>query len=174
MGQPLADLSVARSFHANAAAAGRARSGIGSGGTGHRYSGISETLTRVKLMYCAHCQDIVRLFPEKRTCRCGKSWGHYLEDNSTTVQTWPGLSLGIANPDFVQAESAFGADPGTFSPLMTMRCWINPAGDPDVKFVAGIPMQADDPDLGEAIGTAGGPLRDLATGVGASAMDDTE
>jgi hypothetical protein len=98
----------------------------------------------VKLMYCAHCEDVVRLFPEKRSCRCGRSWGHYLEDNSTTVQTWPSLSLGIANPDFVQAESAFGEHPDTFSPIMSMRCWINPASEPDVKFVAGIPMQAED------------------------------
>jgi hypothetical protein len=92
----------------------------------------------VKLLYCAHCHDIVRLFPDKRSCRCGKSWGHYLEDNSTTVQTWPSLSLGIANPDFIQAERTFGQAPNTFSPILAMRCWINPASEPDVKFVAGI------------------------------------
>ncbi|WP_432985874.1 hypothetical protein [Dactylosporangium sp. CA-233914] len=36
--------------------------------------------------------------------------GHYLADGATTVQTRPGLPLGIANPDFAQAEEAFGAD----------------------------------------------------------------
>jgi hypothetical protein len=103
-------------------------------------------LADVKLMYCVHCEDVVRLFPEKRFCRCGKSWGHYLEDNSTTVQTWPSLSLGIANPDLVQAESAFAEDPERFSPLMSVRCWLNPVSEPDVRFVAGIPMQAEDAD----------------------------
>src|ERR1700755_987921 len=92
----------------------------------------------MKLLYCAHCGDIVRLFPEKRFCLCGKSWGQYLDDRSTTVQTWPGLSLGIANPDFVSAEQVFHSDPNTFSPLLSMRCWINPASEPDVKFVQGI------------------------------------
>jgi hypothetical protein len=98
----------------------------------------------VKLLYCPHRGDIVRLFPEKRFCRCGKSWGHYLEDDATTVQTWPGLSLGIANPDFVKAEQSFGADLKRFSPMLTMRCWINPVSEPDVTFVAGTPF--DDPD----------------------------
>lgn len=91
----------------------------------------------MKLLYCGHCGDVVRLFPEKRFCRCGKSWGQYLEDNATTVQTYPGLSLGIANPDFEQALKAFIENPEHFSPIMAMRCWINPTSEPDVKFVAG-------------------------------------
>jgi hypothetical protein len=95
----------------------------------------------VKLLYCAHCGDIVRLFPEKRFCLCGKSWGHYLSDGATTVQSWPGLSLGIANPDFLDAEEAFAADVTRFSPLLAMRCWINPVSEPDVKFVAGVPLE---------------------------------
>jgi hypothetical protein len=98
----------------------------------------------VKLLYCAHCGDIVRLFPEKRFCLCGKSWGHYLDDGATTVQTWPGLSLGIANPDFVEAEQAFAVDVKRFSPLLAMRCWINPVSEPDVKFVAGVLVDATD------------------------------
>ena len=118
----------------------------------------------MKLLYCAHCRDIVRLFPEKRFCRCGKSWGHYLDDNATTVQTWPGLSLGIANPDFVDAEEAFSVDVTRFSPLFAMRCWINPVSEPDVTFVAGVPIdRADaaedtddgDPDAADADGLAG-------------------
>lgn len=100
----------------------------------------------MKLMYCAHCSDIVRLFPERRSCKCGKSWGHYLEDRSTTVQTWPSLSIGIANPDFLSAERAFGSDTQTFSPDLTMRCWINPLSEPDVKLVQGVPIETDDGD----------------------------
>lgn len=90
----------------------------------------------VKLLYCPHCGDIVRLFPEKRFCRCGKSWGQYLEDKSTTVQTYPGLSLGISNPDFKDALDAFVENPKHFSPILAMRCWVNPASEPDVTFVA--------------------------------------
>ena len=88
----------------------------------------------MKLMYCVHCGDMVKLFPEERTCLCGKSSGHYLPDNSTTVQTWPSLSVGIANPDFADAERQFREDPHTFSPLLAMRCWINPVSESDVQF----------------------------------------
>jgi hypothetical protein len=100
-------------------------------------------------MYCAHCEDIVRLFPEKRSCKCGKSWGHYLDDRSTTVQTWPSLSLGLANPDFLQAERAFAAAPGVFSPEITMRCWINPVSESDVTFIEGTQLDAPEEQPGE-------------------------
>ena len=94
-------------------------------------------------MYCAHCRDIVRLFPERRSCKCGKSWGHYLEDGSTTVQTWPSLSIGIANPDFTSAERAFAENVERFSPTLSMRCWINPLSEPDVRMVKGEPIATD-------------------------------
>lgn len=98
----------------------------------------------MKLMYCAHCGDIVRLFLEKRSCRCGKSWGHYEEDNSTTIQTYPGLSLGIANPDFEVALSTFVENPRYFSPSLSMRCWVNPLSESDVKFVPGEDVAIND------------------------------
>jgi hypothetical protein len=98
----------------------------------------------VKLLYCVHCHDIVRLFPEKRFCKCGKSWGNYLEDRMTTVQTYPSLSLGIANPDFTAAEAAWGRDPNSWSPGIMMRCWVNPASEADVKFVVGVPAEGAD------------------------------
>jgi hypothetical protein len=90
----------------------------------------------MKLLYCGHCGDVVRLFPEKRYCKCGKSWGHYLEDNATTVQTYPGLSLGIANPDFDLAVKTFVENPNYFSPALAIRCWVNPLSESDVKFVS--------------------------------------
>jgi hypothetical protein len=103
-------------------------------------------------MYCAHCHDIVRLFSEKRFCKCGKSWGHYLEDDSTTVQTFPSLSLGIANPDFQTAVATWQKDTKAWSPLITMRAWINPSSEPDVKYVKGelFPEEGDEePPAGE-------------------------
>jgi hypothetical protein len=92
---------------------------------------------RLKLLYCGHCGDVVRLFPEKRYCKCGKSWGQYLEDHATTVQTYPGLSLGISNPDFEMALKAFVENPKYFSPMLAIRCWVNPISEPDVQFVEG-------------------------------------
>lgn len=90
----------------------------------------------LKLLYCGHCGDIVRLYPEKRHCRCGKSWGHYLEDGATTVQTYPSLSLGIANQDFELALKTFVENPGYFSPVLAVRSWINPLSEPDVKYIS--------------------------------------
>jgi hypothetical protein len=91
----------------------------------------------LKLLYCVHCGDVVRLFPEKRYCQCGKSWGNYLEDNSTTVQTYPSLSLGLANPDLQQALNAFVKNPNRFSPELSIRAWINALSEPDVTFAPG-------------------------------------
>ncbi len=94
-------------------------------------------------MYCAHCGDIVRLFAEKRSCRCGKSWGHYEEDNATTVQTYPGLSLAIASPDFELALKTFVDNPHYFSPALAIRCWVNPLSEADIKFVPGEDAEED-------------------------------
>jgi hypothetical protein len=102
---------------------------------------MEETL---KLLYCAHCGDIVRLFSEKRTCLCGKSWGYYLDDRATTVQTYPGLSLAISNYDFDVAVKTFSADPHHFSPILSLRSWINPLSEPDVKFVRGEEIAGDE------------------------------
>lgn len=110
----------------------------------------------MKLLYCVHCGDVVRLFPEKRFCKCGKSWGNYLEDNSTTVQTYPSLSLGLANPDFQQALNAYVENPNYFSPVLAIRAWINPLSESDVTFVAGEAVEdesqeaGDEADVGEA------------------------
>lgn len=109
----------------------------------------------MKLLFCAHCGDIVRLFPEKRFCRCGKSWGHYLDDNATTVQTYPGLSLALFNPDFELAVKSFAENPNQFSPFFAVRCWVNALSEPDVQFVAGEADGVDEADKadGEATDT---------------------
>lgn len=89
----------------------------------------------MKLLFCGHCQDVVKLFPERRTCKCGCSCGQYLPDNSTTVQTEFTLSLGIANPDFTAAIDTFMQDQSYFSPALSLRAWINPHSEPDVTYV---------------------------------------
>ncbi len=90
----------------------------------------------MKLLYCGHCQDVVRLFPERRTCKCGQSWGQYLPDNSTTVQTSYSLSLGLANPDFKEAVGTFMQNRDHFSPALSIRAWVNPDSEPDVTYIA--------------------------------------
>jgi hypothetical protein len=123
----------------------------------------------MKLMYCAHCGDIVRLFPQRRTCKCGKSWGQYLEDDSTTVQTWPSLSIGVANPDFAAAQRAFAENVNAFSPSLSMRCWINPLSEPDVRMVKGEPIDRDVSPAGESVTVATAAPTDPATD-GAAAL----
>jgi len=91
----------------------------------------------MKLLFCGHCQDIVKLFPERRSCKCGRSWGQYLPDNSTTVQTTYTLSIGMANPDFSEAISTSSRDQSYFSPALSIRAWINPHSEPDVTYVPG-------------------------------------
>ncbi|MGC4042870.1 MAG: hypothetical protein QM758_03625 [Armatimonas sp.] len=98
----------------------------------------------MKLLYCGYCQDIVRLFPERRACRCGRSWGQYLDDNSTTIQTTHTLSLGIANPDFQQAVQVFRNAPEVFSIELAMRAWINPFSEADVRYVPEEPKPSED------------------------------
>jgi hypothetical protein len=106
----------------------------------------------MKLLYCGHCGDIVLLFLERRSCKCGRSWGQYLEDRSTTVQTECSLSLGFANADFWSAIKSLltdrQANRSGFSPLLCFRAWINPDSEPDVKYLP------EDQATGSAVGEA--------------------
>lgn len=90
----------------------------------------------MKLLFCGHCNDVVRLFPERRSCKCGRSWGQYLPDNSTTVQTNYSLSIGLANPNFHDAVQVFMQNREVFSPALSIRAWLNPDSEEDVKYVA--------------------------------------
>lgn len=35
----------------------------------------------MKLLNCTVCHDIVKLYSDLRSCRCGKSHGRYIDDN---------------------------------------------------------------------------------------------
>ncbi len=89
----------------------------------------------MKLLFCLHCQDIIRLTLERRYCQCGKSWGQYTEDHSTTIQTPESISIGLANQDLQLALETFFADREYFSPALSLRAWINPDSEPDVLYV---------------------------------------
>lgn len=55
----------------------------------------------MKLLFCPECTDIVRLFSEPRTCRCGKSSGRYVDDNEAVMTH--GIPIGIGNDTFTSA-----------------------------------------------------------------------
>ena len=100
----------------------------------------------MKLLFCLECQDLVRLSTERRTCRCGRAWGQYLEDHRTTVQTRNSLSLGLAGPDFDRALQAFIDRPREFSPHLCIRAWFNPTSEEDVRYVEREPDQRAEAD----------------------------
>ena len=56
----------------------------------------------MKLIYCPHCGDVVRLFYEKRVCKCGKSGGFYT-DRLNALISGDAIPLGFDNADFHRA-----------------------------------------------------------------------
>jgi hypothetical protein len=103
----------------------------------------------VKFLFCLECQGIVRLSPERRACRCGRSWGQYLEDHRTTVQTRNSVSLALSGADFERAFRALIDNARDFSPHLFIRAWLNPTSEEDVRYV--------DPEPQATAGPAGSP-----------------
>jgi hypothetical protein len=77
----------------------------------------------------------VRLSPEKRTCLCGRSWGQYLEDHRTTVQTRNSLSLALHGTDFDRGIHGLMDNSKQFTPYLFVRGWFNPTSEEDVRYV---------------------------------------
>lgn len=103
----------------------------------------------MKLLFCLECQDIVRLTPERRSCRCGRAWGYYLEDNQTTVQTRNSLSLALAGPDFDRAIRGLIDQPNVASPLLFIRAWFNALSEKDVRYVEPDSTNGDEDGAGQ-------------------------
>jgi hypothetical protein len=51
----------------------------------------------MKLILCPHCGDIVKLFREARSCRCGRSSGWYDDDEVTAIIDGEAIPMGIGN-----------------------------------------------------------------------------
>ncbi|MBA3540418.1 MAG: hypothetical protein H0T79_12470 [Deltaproteobacteria bacterium] len=96
----------------------------------------------MKLLHCLTCGDMILLRPEHRTCFCGASGGHYLEDGETVEQTAGTVSIALHNHDLRTAMQAFHHDPTVWSPLMVFRAYINPHCETDVRYVAPSPPAA--------------------------------
>ena len=56
----------------------------------------------MKLIYCPHCGDILRLYFTARSCRCGKAGGYYRDRLNATI-TGNAIPLGFDNASFVAA-----------------------------------------------------------------------
>ncbi|BBN90565.1 MULTISPECIES: hypothetical protein [Rhodocyclales] len=63
----------------------------------------------MKLLFCPHCQDVLKLRFEQRTCECGKSWGRY-EDEEHARIGGAAVPLGIGNRSLVDALESRPAD----------------------------------------------------------------
>jgi hypothetical protein len=56
----------------------------------------------MKLIFCPKCQDVKKLQDEKTTCKCGQSWGRYLDDVNAEIGG-NAVLLGIDNSSFAHA-----------------------------------------------------------------------
>lgn len=57
----------------------------------------------MKLLFCKHCEDIVKLSYATRYCQCGATGGHYKVDGLNAVYYGPAIPLGFANSSFHEA-----------------------------------------------------------------------
>jgi hypothetical protein len=57
----------------------------------------------MKLIFCPHCQDVVKLALTTRTCECGMAGGRYLDD-ALHAEVWgSAIPLGFANSSLASA-----------------------------------------------------------------------
>jgi hypothetical protein len=56
----------------------------------------------MKLILCPHCQDILKILPEKRFCSCGKCYSYYT-DRLNAVVSKEAIPLGLSNPSLIGA-----------------------------------------------------------------------
>jgi hypothetical protein len=56
----------------------------------------------MKLLFCPHCRDVLKLRYEMRTCECGRCWGLY-EDITHARIGGDAIPLGIGNRSLMDA-----------------------------------------------------------------------
>ena len=57
----------------------------------------------MKLIFCPHCQDVVKIRRDPRRCWCGKSGGLYKEDGLNAIIYGDAIPLGFLNSTFSKA-----------------------------------------------------------------------
>lgn len=65
----------------------------------------------MKLFFCISCHDLVRMFDNKRTCKCKKSWGKYIDEINATIGG-EAVPIGVDNNTFAKAIRAKDAPRG--------------------------------------------------------------
>lgn len=56
----------------------------------------------MKLIYCPHCSDVVRLIELRRYCDCSRSYGNYVDRLQAEIGGLA-IPIGISNPSFKEA-----------------------------------------------------------------------
>lgn len=56
----------------------------------------------MKLIYCPHCEDIIRLMMWERQCICGASKGRYVDENNVKI-TEAAIPIGVDTDQFKDA-----------------------------------------------------------------------
>ena len=57
----------------------------------------------MKLLLCKDCQDIFKLNYDKRTCKCGKVAGKYIDKLNAIYSGENAIPIGFSNPTLVDA-----------------------------------------------------------------------
>ena len=60
----------------------------------------------MKLIYCPHCKDILRLNKKLRKCECGKCSGNYEFNGINATISEDAIPIGFSNKSFVEALKA--------------------------------------------------------------------
>ncbi len=71
----------------------------------------------MKLIFCGHCNDVIKLGLELKYCTCKKSYGRYLEDrlNASISKDKYCIPLGVDNGGFLI---------GLRNPGTDFNCWV--------------------------------------------------
>ena len=68
----------------------------------------------MKLIFCPHCQDLIKMRIRKRFCACRKAWGQYEKDGLYAKIGGEAIAIGIYNGAFTNAVATrppFGIGP---------------------------------------------------------------
>ena len=88
----------------------------------------------MKLIFCPECAEIVTLKKNNRSCGCGKSGGHYVDDSQAEIR---GLAvpIGIDNRSFDAAlrRQRFADRDGDNPDGSIFTAWIIPADTETIK-----------------------------------------
>jgi len=82
----------------------------------------------MKLLFCPECHDIVKLDYDKRSCKCGESFGYYHADGSHATVCDKAVVIGLDNITLARAFRNMRDLPELAQPaameLGNFRAWV--------------------------------------------------